>query len=309
MKTVNDLLAFFNDNLGSGYVWGSRGEVCTEALLEKWRLAFSTVSTTPWYDGNSGLNYKKRCVKWIGKRVFDCSSMFDVFLGVDRNAQGYYSISKTKGRINTFPEIAGLQVFKENVNGYKYHIGLYIGNGKVIEAKGADYGVILSMLPGGGWSDWAYCDGVDYSQGSSGGGEDVLQKGDKGDQVTAWQKSLLEAGYKMTNNGIEYGADGSFGAATENGTKSFQKAVLLPETGIVNTATFCSMLTALMGKTAAFKAELDAAKIRIAQLTADLANSKNELLVAQNETKKLSADLRKFSTALDTLLDLVNYVS
>ena len=37
------------------------------------------------------------------------------------------------------------------------HVGVYIGNGYVIEAKGHKYGVVQSKLSGGGWKYWAQC--------------------------------------------------------------------------------------------------------------------------------------------------------
>ena len=63
---------------------------------------------------------------------------------------------KTKGKIKNLPEIAGVLVFK---NG---HVGVYIGDGYVIEAKGHNYGVIKSKLSATSWTDWAYCPFIQY---------------------------------------------------------------------------------------------------------------------------------------------------
>lgn len=52
----------------------------------------------------------------------------------------------------------------------------------------------------------------------------VLKKGSKGNEVKAMQLLLLGYGFKMENNGKTYGADGSFGAATDNALRAFQKA-------------------------------------------------------------------------------------
>ena len=59
------------------------------------------------------------------------------------------------------PKVAGVLVFKSG------HVGVYIGNGKVIEAKGHAYGVIQSNLSGGGWTKWGYCPWITYSSTSS----------------------------------------------------------------------------------------------------------------------------------------------
>jgi hypothetical protein len=70
----------------------------------------------------------------------------------------------------------------------------------------------------------------------------ILKKGDKGAQVKAMQILLMGYGFKMENNGKTYGADSSFGAATVNGVKSFQKKNGLPTTGECDAKTWAKLL-------------------------------------------------------------------
>lgn len=42
------------------------------------------------------------------------------------------------------------------------HVGVYIGNGKVIEARGHKYGVVETNLVGRGWKQWGKLDWIDY---------------------------------------------------------------------------------------------------------------------------------------------------
>lgn len=70
----------------------------------------------------------------------------------------------------------------------------------------------------------------------------VLKKGDKGDQVRAVQTLLIGYGYKMENNGKTYGVDGSYGGATVNGVKSFQRKNNLPQTGECDEKTWSKLL-------------------------------------------------------------------
>lgn len=71
----------------------------------------------------------------------------------------------------------------------------------------------------------------------------VLKKGAKGEQVKALQALLIGYGYKMTDaNGKTYGADGSFGGATENAVKSFQKKNGLEVDGSCGPATWKKLL-------------------------------------------------------------------
>ena len=49
---------------------------------------------------------------------------------------------------DTIPDTPGLAVWKPG------HIGVYIGNGEVIEAMGTKYGVVKTQLQGRGWTHW-----------------------------------------------------------------------------------------------------------------------------------------------------------
>lgn len=70
----------------------------------------------------------------------------------------------------------------------------------------------------------------------------VLKKGAKGEQVKALQALLIGYGYKMTNNGKTYGVDGSFGTATDNAVRAYQKANGLTVDGSVGSKTWNKLL-------------------------------------------------------------------
>lgn len=74
----------------------------------------------------------------------------------------------------------------------------------------------------------------------------VLSKGDKGDAVEALQKDLIKLGYDLGS----YGADGSFGAATQKAVKKFQKDRGLTQDGIVGPQTYAELDEALAELTA-----------------------------------------------------------
>jgi cell wall-associated NlpC family hydrolase len=42
------------------------------------------------------------------------------------------------------------------------HIGVYIGNGEVIEAQGTAYGVVKTKLEGRGWTKWLKIPNIKY---------------------------------------------------------------------------------------------------------------------------------------------------
>lgn len=150
---------------GWGYIWGTAGETWTaakQAELEK---------TT---DANRK-NSREYGSKWIGHKVADCSGLFSWAFA---QLGGYmyhgsntmwdkYCTSKgelVKGQRDDGQELkAGTAVFcynKEKQN--RGHVGLYVGNGLVIEAAGAKSGVITSKLTDKKWVEWGELKGVTY---------------------------------------------------------------------------------------------------------------------------------------------------
>ena len=61
-----------------------------------------------------------------------------------------------QGDIKTMPDVKGTLVF---MNG---HVGVYIGNGEVIEAMGHAYGVVLTKLGRRPWTKWGQLDWITY---------------------------------------------------------------------------------------------------------------------------------------------------
>ena len=74
----------------------------------------------------------------------------------DVSANGMYSRCKEKGKINTLPELPGVLVFMDG------HVGVYIGNGYVIEARGFEYGVVKTKLKNRPWVNWGKCPFITY---------------------------------------------------------------------------------------------------------------------------------------------------
>jgi hypothetical protein len=141
-----------------GYVYGTFGTVLTEQLLkDKLKQYPSNVVA---YESFIRAN-------WMGKMVTDCVGLIKSYLwwnGVkavysslyDVSANGMYERAKEKGPINTIPEIPGLCVWR---NG---HIGVYIGNGEVIEARGTKYGVVKTKIKERTFTHWLKCPFIQY---------------------------------------------------------------------------------------------------------------------------------------------------
>lgn len=209
MITAQALIAKFQFALDQkwGYIWGGTGQTWTQAKQDA-----ATRSMTVKYGS-----------RWIGKRVADCSGLFSWAFN---ELGGYmYHGSNTmwnkfctsKGTLQSGITIRpGTAVFMVNSAGSRHHVGLFIGDDTVIEAKGTTYGVVTSKLSH--WDEWGELAGVDYTNEGSETVVATLRKGDKGDDVRVLQNKLMALGYGLP----KYGADGSYGAETMAAVMAFQ---------------------------------------------------------------------------------------
>lgn len=148
---------------GWGYVWGSHGNLLDKVELERLESVFGSHVTN--YDDFIRHN-------WLGKRTADCVGLikgygwYDTESGKiivgsndmkDVTADGMFSAATEKGTIDTIPEIPGLAVWHEG------HIGIYIGDGEVIEAMGTQYGVVKTQLKNGRWTHWLKVPYIQYT--------------------------------------------------------------------------------------------------------------------------------------------------
>ena len=252
MISTEALIAKFQYALDNdwGYIWGTAGILWTaarQAQLEK----------TTDSDRESGRKYGK---KWIGHTVADCSGLFDwafrVLGGIDiyhgsNTIWNKYCTAKgelKKGKRDDGKDLKpGTAIFTHNTNtDVRGHIGLYIGDGWVIEASGTINGVIKSRITISKWVEWGELKGVNYETGPADVITDpeenmtygTIRKGDKGPVVKYAQQLLMKAGYDLPR----FGADGQYGAETVSAVKDFQKANGLQQDGIIGPKTWAKLL-------------------------------------------------------------------
>ena len=160
-QTASDFIDFLKSRVGCGYVLGTYGQICTQQLLED-RAVADPENGSSYYLGD--------CARWMGKLVTDCSGLIEWFLlkrGVsncDSYSGGMYKqwCSERSTNISIMPRIPGIAVFKRNDKGV-YHVGIYVGKDRVIEAKGAMYGVVVSQFSADDeWNAWGYLDWLNY---------------------------------------------------------------------------------------------------------------------------------------------------
>ncbi len=150
------------EQAGWGYVWGSQGELLTESRFQS--LAASYPKEVGGYEDWIRAH-------WFGKRTADCSGLIRGYWWLDAETQeicygsngipamgadAMYQAAAEKGPMSTMPEIPGLGVW------HKGHIGIYIGNGEVVEAMSTRKGVVRTQLANGHWTAWLKIPYINY---------------------------------------------------------------------------------------------------------------------------------------------------
>ncbi len=221
---------------GWGYVFGAQGQLYTKALAEEWARR-----------RKSGRDYNYfvvRCARWFGRTVVDCSGLIiEAFRSqipgyTDKSANTLFARCVQTGMLKTIPEIPGLCVWRSG------HIGIYIGEGKVVEAGGTNVGVVISDLNAPAtskrWTNWGKLADVDYE-------ETVTKPPDEsapafwlgrylkittpsymqGEDVADVQQALGRQGYTPGT------IDGVYGPKTQKAVQAFQKSQGLSPDGVV----------------------------------------------------------------------------
>jgi|GEM_PF-5906045 len=155
-----------------GYFYGSFGQVATQNLLDSKAKQYPSVYNSRLYDGRTVYQHAQQ---WLGRRVVDCIGLMKGYLwwdsGIngpkydsktDKGANSTYNEATKKGAIETIPETHGVLVWRDG------HIGVYVGNGKVIEARGTAYGVVETNLFERSWTGWCYYKNMSYKTDTDG---------------------------------------------------------------------------------------------------------------------------------------------
>ncbi|MBQ1217848.1 MAG: peptidoglycan-binding protein [Clostridia bacterium] len=126
------------------------------------------------------------------------------------------------------------------------HVGVYVGDGEVVEWRGFSYGCVSTRLEERRWLHWYRLPWTEYVTGSAGGvqeealllGGRLLGRGMKGADVRELQEELVSLGYPLE----KCGADGEFGRETEQALRAFQKAAGIRADGLYGPASHASLM-------------------------------------------------------------------
>lgn len=165
-KNSHDLVqwAMAAEKSGWGYVWGTFGHILTEASFA------AKFNQYPEAIGPYEAFIREH---WIGVRTTDCVGLIKGYCWLDGqngtiryaangmpdvDTDGLYAFAREKGTLDTMPELPGVVVWRDG------HVGIYIGEGCVIEAKGTYYGVVKTKLEQGAWSHWLKVPCITYEE-------------------------------------------------------------------------------------------------------------------------------------------------
>lgn len=156
-KTNTGLVSYAKAQIGNPYWYGCFGQKASRELYKAKKKQYPSM-------------YEWSCpTAQLNKKVHDCVGLIKGYLWCDSaagapkynanqdvSANGMYAKCTKKGKIKTIPEVPGVLVFMDN------HVGVYIGGGEVIEARGHAYGVVKTKLKDRSWKNWGYCPYITY---------------------------------------------------------------------------------------------------------------------------------------------------
>lgn len=157
IKTNTGLVAYAKAQLGKPYWMGTFGQHASE-----WLYNYNKERMPQYYtDSDFPSQY--------GQKVHDCIGLIKGYLWSvtpddapqynpyqDVDADTMQELCTEGGSIETIPELPGILVFAPS------HVGVYIGSGEVVEARGHKWGVVQTSLHERTWHTWGKCPWIDY---------------------------------------------------------------------------------------------------------------------------------------------------
>jgi hypothetical protein len=251
-KTNIGLVRWALSWVGRRYWYGTCCYDCTKSLLDR-----KTTQYPSHYTAARRARYEKDIAN--KDKCADCIGLIKGYMWTDEatgkqsygsngckdyGANGMRDAAKEKGTIATLPEIPGLILWKSG------HVGVYIGGGEVVEAKGFAAGVVRGKVAGRGFTHWFKQPGMEYVGEADATapadvyallGERTLRKGTTGEDVRQLQLALASLNYACG------AADGIFGAKTLAAVKAFQGDHELVTDGIYGPLTHTALVDAIQG--------------------------------------------------------------
>lgn len=224
MLKGKDLADYAIRKLGTPYFYGSKMDVLTEAKMKQMHNLYPDVVSVSYMEIARKQNQ-------VGKINVDCSGLIGAFRGKQIGSSQLLSTAHKRLPISQINDFAvGTVLWKQG------HVGVYIGDGYCVEAKGIRYGTVKTPVKNTKWVyGLTYAD-MEYEYSKKIVGENRKQNpfkeptttvkyGFKGESVMWLQFELNEAGNKLM-------VDGIFGTKTLEALMKFQQSCKIEVDGI-----------------------------------------------------------------------------
>lgn len=148
------IAAFALSKVGCGYIYGAKGQVCSEAFRRQQAAQYPEQAAHILGTG----------AKWDGKEVWECAQLtraaaktegYDLPSGA--TSQWTKASWARTGTIHTLPakEVCFLYRQQAGSSTIMAHTGIYLGDGTCVHARGTAYGVVHQNMEQYAWSHWA----------------------------------------------------------------------------------------------------------------------------------------------------------
>ena len=240
------------DQVGGPYIYGATAEPCTPAYRRARAQQYPEYADKisdhcPALDGQSG--GCEGC-KWEGRLAHDCAQLTrwaanaaGLMLPSGATSQWSKADWAAKGEIASLPTDAVCIVYrrKSGSSSTMSHVGVYMGDGTAVDARGHEDGVVRSALGDYPWTHWAILQGMACPEGlAAASAKPVLRRGSSGSSVREVQTILRRCGYTLD-------VDGKFGSITQQAVLSFQGTHGLTRDGVVGPMTWAALDAAAQG--------------------------------------------------------------
>ena len=223
------------------YWYGTCGYECTESLLTRKRKQYPAhygSSRTARYRRDIAANQicgdcVGGAIKWaVWSNLGTQKNVYQSGGCPDASADGMFRYCKKQGMawgsMDSMPDLPGIAVRSSG------HVGVYVGDGQVVEWRGFAYGCVTTDVKKRPWTHWYRMPWVEYDAAGDAGdeapiasllGSRLLKKGRRGEDVRELQTILNELGFNAGD------ADGIYGQQTEAAVKRMQQAAQISVDG------------------------------------------------------------------------------
>ncbi|WP_317855634.1 NlpC/P60 family protein [Chakrabartyella piscis] len=139
------LVEFAKQKMGTAYVYGMKGTVMTQQNYNYLQRIYGTEYV--WLSDE----------RKVGEICVDCSGLISWYTTVTKSSTQFKTESAPQPIATIADAPIGVAVWRQG------HIGIYIGDGEIIEARGSAYGVVQTKVSERDFTHWFYITGIVYS--------------------------------------------------------------------------------------------------------------------------------------------------